>query len=238
MEAATSYDSNEWDGSAHLLRLPEQYRTPFLIAVRHYLDIGDQGDWVLDFKPATTWLEKGLNLVVENHDTIIIPSPTNKPWHMQARDLTGTVNALMRILSIDSVTSSAVTNLREWVRPIWQRLNAGSPDNQQRYMPYASPTSHMGQVANYVSPTIHGSIPPVHSTPVAQCPPSPYPSRNSSFDAAVPVHGRYVPTANLTYQSPMVPMYASLVGPSMETSPSYGYHHSYGSGLGMGSAPS
>lgn len=50
------------------------------------------------------------------------------------------------------------------------------------------------------------------------------------------MHDRYIPSANLTYQSPMAPMYANLVGPSMEAGPHYGYHDAYGPRLGMGSA--
>lgn len=150
VEATTSYDGHDREGTTHSSGLAEQYRAPFLIALRHYLDLGDQGDWTLDSELATIWLERGLNSIVDNHDTIMIAPHTRKPWQMLARDLTGTVNALMRMISMNSISTSAIVSLREWVQPIWQRLNANSAVDQQTYMSIsASPTSHMGQAANY-----------------------------------------------------------------------------------------
>lgn len=233
------YDNQDRDESSPPSGPSEEHRTTFLTALRHYFDVKDQGDWMLDFEPAIISLGRGLNLIVDNYYTIMNASHASRSWQTLERGLAGTVNALMRILSMDSTIPSAVTSLRTWVQPVWQRLNADSPGSPRAYIPiYASPTIHVGQAANYVLPITHSSMSPANSAPIAQYSASPYSSQIFSLDAAMPVHDQYVPTANLTFHTPMVPMYASSEGSSTEVSPPYACQHLYVSGLGMGSTSS
>lgn len=221
VRAAPSHDHYDSHGPAQLSGPLEQWGTVLSTALCYHLHFDGQEGGVLDLTPVATFLQMGMAEISDSYNIIMTASPSSDAWTRLTQKFAGIVDALVKILSEDSMTSPEVFDLHKWLRPVEQRLNATTLGNRQAHMPMdASPMSQV----SLASPTMHISMSPQCTSLSAQCPPCTFPSGESNVDVTIPARSQIFPTIGPMYGLSMTPVCTTNVGSGTGTAFPYSSH--------------